>query len=547
VSAVLPPPERTPWSAFRAAQDQRRAQAQAAAVALREGDAAPARRLLAPWAFASDSAACSRVLDRLLETPPVPDSVHLAATLGPVPATGPDPAGAKEQRAHLFAAAAGTPGLEGADPVAWGLEGLAWLGARIHQTERVAWQQAVTADPLRDAAHKVLWRQFLDGQFWDAQAAAESLWLPAARRGFAAALRARGVPAPERKQYVADYAESFFWMLLGGRDATPGWKEVAVRLLERDGASAPSALADHLGPEGWSWVVRCPSARSPTWRAARRWALPDHPNPLSEAWYLCEEGPVASGWMEHLLDGLVALRLLAAWSGVGTETAPRTRPKQAWDVVLRNRGRTRGRLRAVLLEIAGDALLAILRLPGLASATHNALAAVGWSQAHVVLHKHGLPSWDSSLTPTCEAPPPLAPLLPVADEAVLRTWMLLVVLRGRWAQLDHWGRTGTWHTRPDSGWGRLLKDGLPHRLGQDGAGYARIQAHLNLHGPRLWASLRPALEAVAAATKGKEIRAAVEPYWEPEVGLPSRMTAGAADGARVVLAHLDALPAGTRP
>lgn len=546
MSAALPPPERTPWSAFRAAQDQRRAQAQAAAVALRGGDRTAARRLLGSWSFSSDPAACDRILDRLCETPPVPEPAHLAATLGPVPATGPDPAGAQEQRAHLFSAAQGA-GLDGADPVAWGLEGLAWVGGRIHQTERVTWQQGVDVNPLRDGAHAVLWSQFLDGQFWDAQADAESLWLPAAKRGFAAALRARGVPAPDRKQYVADYAEAFFWMLLGGRDATPGWKEVAVRLLERDGSSAPAALAAHLGPEGWSWVLRCPSASSPTWRAARRWALPDHPNPLSEAWHLCRQGPADPGWMEHLLDGLVAQRLVAAWSGVGTETGPRTSPKQAWDVVLRNRGRTRGRLRAVLLETAGDALLAIPSLPGLAAATHQALAAVGWSQAHVVLHKHGLPSWDSSLTPTCEAPPPLQPLLSAQDEAVLRTWMLLVVLRGRWAQLDHWGRTGTWRTRPDSGWGRLLKDGLPPRLGQDGAGYARIQAHLTLHGPRLWADLRPVLEAVAATTKGREIRAAVEPCWEPEVGLPSRMTAGAADAARAVLAHLDDPAAGPRP
>ena len=125
-----------------------------------------------------------------------------------------------------------------------------------------------------------------------------------------------------------------------------------------------------------------------------------------------------------------------------------------------------------------------------------------------------------------------------ADEPALRTWMLLVVLRGRFDQLDHWARTGAWRTRPDSGWGRLLKDGLPARLAQGGDGYGRIQAHLSLHGDRLWGALRPALEAAAAAQKGKEVRAAVAPHWDAAVELPARMTAGASEAAR---AALDAL------
>ena len=221
--------------------------------------------------------------------------------------------------------------------------------------------------------------------------------------------------------------------------------------------------------------------------------------------------------MEHLLDGQVALRLLAAWSGVGTETEPRTAPKQSWDVVLRHRGRTRGRLRAVLLETASDTLLAVPELPGLAGATDAALAAVGWSQAHEVLHRHGLPSWDTSLTPACAAPPALDPLLPPADEPALRTWMLLVVLAGASTSSTTGPHRGVAHP-PRLGLGRLLKDGLPARPAQGGDGYGRIQAHLSLHGDRLGRPDPPS--GGGGAQRGKEVRAAVAPTGTPRWSCP---------------------------
>ena len=537
----LPEARLRPWAAFREAHAVRVARAVAAADALLAGNVEPARGLLAPWTFSADARATERLLERLRATPPCPPPAHRAAILGPVPEQGPEPAGEPDQREHLYkqAQAPDDGPCSERDALAWGLEGLAWFGGRVEETERQAWQAAVQVDPIRDGAARALWEKLLAGDFWTARETVDALWLPTARRVFGAALRARGVPSAERSAYLQEFAEGFFWVLLGGADSLPGWKEIAVRVLETDGPSAPTALGTHLGPEGWSWVVRCPTASSPTWRATRAWALPDHPNALAEGWRLAGQGPGDASLLEHLLDGQVALRLLAAWS----DEEPRTRPSQGWDVVLRHRTRTRGRLRAVMLETASDRLLRILELPGLAARSERAVAAVAWARAHAVLHQHQVPSWDSSLTPPCEEPPALAAPLDAKEQSIVQTWVLLVVLRERFGQLEHWRRTGSWRKRPDSGWGRLLQDSLPASLvGPDG-GYTRVQAHLCLHWDAVCDGLRPVLEQVVACRKGPEIRAAVSPCWEPEVPLPSRMGSGAKSAAQDVLDNLSgALP-----
>jgi hypothetical protein len=536
MSGAKPAAQLTSWPAFVDAHGRRVARALAAAAALLDGAPQQARGLLGAWAFARDAHAADRLLSRLVASPPSPPADHIAAILGPPPDAGPDPAGPMDQRAHLFEAARAQPvGSTVTDRVAWGLEGLAWFGAQVERTERTAWQASPRVQPTRDAAVRALWSQLLGGDFWEAQSAVESLWRPTARRAFGAALRARGVPGPERKAYIKEFSEGFFWVLLGGSDTLPGWKEIAVRVLETDGPSGPEALSGHLGRDGWSWVVRCPTASSPTWRTTRAWALPDHPNALAESWRLMREGPTRPALMEHLLDGQVALRLLAAWS----DPEPRTLPRQGWDVVLRHRTRTRGRLRAVLLETASDRLLRLLDLPGLAARTEQAVAAVAWARAHLVLQHHQVPSWDSSVTPQCTEPPALAAPLSKDDAAVVRTWVLLVVLRGRWDQLEHWARTGSWKTRPDSGWGRLLQDALPAGLTTPDGAYTRVQAHLCLHWPAVLEALVPVLRRVVTCKKGTEIRTVVSACWEPEVPLPSRVGAGARDAAQTVLDQLD--------
>jgi len=493
-----------------------------AADALVHGDGEPARQLLAPWRIARDAAACARLLERLVAAPPAVPAAHVVATLGVPPADGPGPAGAIDQRQRLFAAAASTPDepVEVSTRLAWGLESLAWVGTRIERDERAAWTVPVATHSTRDSETHALWKSFLEGDFWTVQGAVERLLVPPARRAFSAGLRARGVPETVRRQYISEYSEAFYWTFLGGREGTPGWKEAAVRILERSGSGPVDALGAHLNAEGWSWLVACPTFSSPSWRATRRWALPRHPNALAEAWRLQREGPGRPELLEHLLDGQVALRLIGAWSD---SDDVRTSPERSWNVVLRHRTRTRGRLRALLLETASDSLLQLLELPGLHARSAAAVAAQGWARACEVVHHHSLPAWDSSLTPTCEQPTLARGDLNEALFPTLRTWMLLAVLRNRWDALEHWAHTGTWLKRPDSGWGRLLHDALPDSLKGAAVGYELLQAHLCLNWPIHLRALEPVVEAIAGCRKGAEVRDAVASYWEPEVPLPSRL------------------------
>ena len=531
----LPRAQTQTWDAFCQAQDARRSQSIAAAEALCAGDPGLACQLLAPWRFSRDDAACRRVVEGLEASPPQAPAAHVAATLGTPPGDGPGPAGSADQRQHLFTATATTPdgAVDHTTRVAWGLESLAWNGARIDREERSAWTQPVPTDKQRDAQVHALWSRFLEGDFWSGQDTVQKLLMPPAKRAFAAGLRARGVPGAMRGQYISEYAEAFFWTFLGGREGTPGWKDAAIRILEGTGDGPVDALGSHLDDEGWSWLVRCPTFSSPSWRATRRWALPRHPNALAETWRIQRDGPARPDLLEHLLDGQVALRLVASWADTDDT---RTGPDRSWNVVLRHRSRTRGRLRALLLETASDRLLHLLTLPGLHARTAQAVAAQGWARACEVVHHHQLPAWDSSPTPTCEQPPRTIDDLPAVQLPLVRTWMLLALLRDRWAALEHWSHTGSWLKRPDSGWGRLLHDALPRILRDRDGGYDRLQAHLCLHWDDHVRTLEPVISAIATCRKGPEVRAAVEPYWEPEVPLPSRMGKSAIQAATRLLA-----------
>ena len=117
--------------------------------------------------------------------------------------------------------------------------------------------------------------------------------------------------------------------------------------------------------------------------------------------------------------------------------------------------------------------------------------------------------------------------------------MLLALLRDRWPALEHWSHTGTWLKRPDSGWGRILNDGLPATLRDADGSYERLQAHLRLHWSDHVHALHPVVSAIAACQKGPAIRIAVTPYWEPEVPLPSRMGKGAIQAATRLLNSLE--------
>jgi len=412
------------------------------------------------------------------------------------------------------------------------------LGGWVEDRRR-AWDAEVFAPhPTRDAEAATLWAGWLSGAPWGIKEGWEARWLPDARKVFAGVAIARGLPDGARRNVIDDLAETFFYRLLGAGDGLPGWAEVAVRTLETQAPVAPIVAA--LDDRARHTAGTCVAARG-HWRRTVARHLPRRlrtDRARAAADLLAD--PLAA---EVHIDLHVTLRLLEAWA----QGSPPDRDRA---IVLQNRGRARGRLRA-LAAAGGAAALAepLLALDALDARTRAALRRYAWAWATQEL------SWGFTLSPERPVTPP-CPLL-AADqlpdaEAVwpeTRTWILLVVLRGRLAHLRAWVATGSTGDR-DTTWGRLLKD-LPETLIGDGRGPARYAGTRALLADTLddaLDELAPVLGQIAAAKPGRTLRAAVDallgPVWSDAV---SRPASGFPTMQRHAVAFAAALESGTGP
>ncbi|MCA9572027.1 MAG: hypothetical protein KC656_29515, partial [Myxococcales bacterium] len=213
------------------------------------------------------------------------------------------------------------------------------------------------------------------------------------------------------------------------------------------------------------------------------------------------------GSFERLLDLHTALRLL--------ETSPET-PAEAWRVVAQNRGKARGRLRALVARETAW-LPALLALDALGARSAAAIARFAWSWAWQELAVDFPFDPDRPVTPPCEALPADFVPLDEAGRAPLPTWVLLVVLKGRDLHLERWVATGGTGDR-DSTWARLMKD-LP-----SGLAYPAVRHALAELLPELLAAHRPVLERLAALPGGRTLKtdttALLAPGWHPDVPFP---------------------------
>jgi hypothetical protein len=496
------------------------AQAWQAAAALQRGDSAPAELLLRGWRCSDRPELRGALLGQLEARPPRPQGRPRALLHGPLPALeGPRRPAFLWREELLNRLPELPPATDPTERLAWGLAELGWWGGQVSLRERELWRERSFApDAEADLRTERLWRQLLSGKLWEARADFEELLLPEAMSAFRAALAARRVPLAERAGLLRDFEDTLYWYIIGGRDELPGWKELALRLLEMRGESAIDGVAAQLGRQGLAWTFACEGAWTPSWREVAR-ALPDLPlGRLGRLRALLRQAEQDPGWLERLLDLKVCLRLLAAWS----EEAPRLGMAQAWAVVLHHRSRTRGRLRAVLGETSAEALeLGLIPRAGLRHRTALALRQYAWGRAHESLRGHELPDWSEGLTPRCEAPPALPEPIGTPQRSALVTWVLLVCLRDRLDQLLHWSRSGRWLRRPDSGWGRLLAEQLPADMQDRGGGYERLRLALHHELQSALAELRPRLARLAALRGRPEARTATMEIlaegWDPAV------------------------------
>jgi hypothetical protein len=209
---------------------------------------------------------------------------------------------------------------------------------------------------------------------------------------------------------------------------------------------------------------------------------------------------------------------------------------------MHHRGRTRGRLRAVLVETDPEAVrLALAPRNGLFARTAATVRIYAWGRACQVIERRQLPTWEESLTPPCAPPDPIAEPFSGSQRRTLQSWLLLVIMRGRWFQLEHWVKTGHWKKRPDSGWGRLLQEQLPATLKDPEGGYHRLRAELALEFGFHTERIRPVLAKIGSTTKGdrQHLREILLAVWDEAVPFPKRLSPDFYDNAASALSDLD--------
>lgn len=473
------------------------------------------------WAF-RDADDLVAVADAALGGVVAPTPEALRAVLGAVAV--PPPSGARspaEWRRWAGRHATDVPH-DDAHIAAWRRARLDAVGARIEARERHAWREVpYPDDPKGDARAAALWAAWFTGDPWSGRSAWEKLLLPHAARAFRGVCEARRLPQEVRRRVLDDLREGFFWALLGaGGDAAPAWVDLALRTLETAGPGPVDALVAVLDRDGWDRVGRCIATRG-TWATTIAAWQHDRAEPLARARAVSSTAGARPSLAEPLLDLHVALRCLERLAD-----APES---SLWPTVRQNRGRGRGRLRAVLADRPDRLMEPLLALPGLLARTRAAVRRFAWSWAwRELATDFTFDAGRAGPAPcleTLDAPPPLE----AAERDAMKTWVFLVLLRGRDAHLARWVRTGSTGDR-DSTWARLLSDACPPCLVDDPSTsgrsrtYHRLRTELAEGLDTLLAELTPALHDLAALPTGRTLRTAFEarfaPTWSEQVPLP---------------------------
>ncbi len=411
--------------------------------------------------------------------------------------------------------------MEGLPPARRGvaLERLAELGRVVEERERGAWDRSTyRANAAADAAVAGLWTRWSQAAPFADQAAWLELLSRPVQRSFRQALSGRPLPSDVVRRALRDLEEALFYQLLDGRDQPGGLSEIAVGVIEGAPGGPIPALMSVLDERRRAVVAACVCRRG-HWPDTVARVLSDLPGPGERALHLRqpEHTERASAW----LDLHVVLRLLCSWE----ESDPEERRDRG--IVVQNRGRARGRLRAVAVRRAPAELLPhLLSLDALADRTRAAAARWAWSWAWEALSTGFAFDVGQPVLRPCVADEGLEPL-EAEDLEVLQVWAMLVMLRGRWATLIHWSQTGTGDS--DGTWGRLLGE-LPLDLRDPGGGLSRVRAALARDAQRVDEWLRPVAEELGGLAEGRKLKAAfwdvLNPVWHdavrrPESGYPT--------------------------
>lgn len=508
------------WDVFLARWRARSEQAERASERLRAGEDGPARALLQHWRLDALPAAWPVLRARLL--------AFGGASRGTGLGRGPWPSLALEADPFELWVRLHEADPAGADPpdlLAWALLALANIGERLETLERDAWGVAPgeAAEGKDDFEVAGLWTGWCNDRFWRDRPAWERRYLELAQGCVRGVCEARRLPEHVARRACKDLSEQFFYVLIGEREGVPGWLDVALRVIERDPAGPVAALARLLPRAAWDDVSACLAVRG-YWPDTLIALLPGRPRASDRAAALAEACRADPRTFEALLDLHVALRLLSLWS----EGPQHRHPRAAWTVLRQNRGRARGRLRALLARDRRSSLLeALLHQPRLARLTRDAMGVFWTSWAWHALRRDFPGSATNAVTPPCKRPGEDLEPLGAELAGLVRTWVLLVSLRGCQPRLDRWLTRGG--VDGDDEFYKLLERTLPDEL-RDGAdqrgAYRRLRAALSLSLNEHLTVLLPTLRVLTELQGGRALpgrfQTALDPVWDDRVPRPRR-------------------------
>ena len=518
------------WSAFVERREARRRAALRAAAQLLAGHDLTPTGVLSGWGWVGEGGLLRCVSGLLRDKLPSPLPPILAAHLAPGERLPEPPSirGAASLTHHLWLVqrcegdprlcAAVDPGSE-LQRAAWGLAVLAWVADQIEEARRRPWLEAqYPVDPVQDRSTAVMWASWLSGDCFTHRDVWEGEFLSLAMRAFSAVLEAGRLPAGRQAFVRQELQEAFLFFLLGDGSQTPPWRELASNVLETGPLGPIDSLEAILGERELARVAGCAVSRGHGAVTARL-VFPDRTTRAARASAL--QQAIASGGLRCFVDLHICCRLLERWRIPEQTLWPAT-----WSVVLQNRGRARGRLRAVVAEAPVETIAApLLALDALHTRTRAGVLRYCRDWAWQQLELDFAFGMGRPVLAPCLQPVPLSTDFDEDQHAALRIWVLRVIAKGRLAHLRRWVTSGGTGDR-DTQWGRLLTEDLPDPLrdrpGSQGRGYERLRAYLHGRLGPVLTELEPTLRALASLEPTRrDLSRAFEAHlagiWDPRV------------------------------
>ena len=481
--------------------NRRQARLELARLALTRSDALA--NVLSAWRFA-DRPEVLLDFQRVLPSSPTPSEAVLAwAFANP---TMRRRASRPEFEWETLASRSPAPVLRASDRQAAALFALGRLGEEYAIRERDVWCQPAPADALADREAAERWKRLLVDNAVIAQEDAAWLYSKATRNALAAVGHGLRIPAAMIRFHQQRAAEVLDQLCWGAQ-----W-EIACRVLEASGepiARLAQVAITRAEKDFEDWLGERP-----------HWA---------ESYATIGAGVPAAERLSLASELFIAKRILRALPTVEPNAGGVDLP--GWSVVRANHHRMRGRLRAFCHDEHDIVRATLLRTPGLKARTEAAAGRWAWAWAWREARSGFTFSVENATTEAWRrrglGSAPLPPFT-VGDASAIQTWLLCVLGRGLWPELERWvsgtpGRelSGSFYRYLAAAPAQLAD---PHTEPARSRSYHRLRAHLGQGGldeyvPELMQACRAAEGVSEGRELGPRLRKALGDWWD-EQALP---------------------------